>query len=80
MLDNRKERKVTKRDFWRKILQDKEGPKVVEKRGFWGFDKNSTHWYQLFSLEYEIINDCVIICIKFMSRKNLVPELWSKNL
>ena len=44
------------------------------------FDKNVMNSYLFFLLEYESTNCLLTFCTNRMSRKNLVPELWPKNL
>ena len=54
-------------------------PKMTQKCGFWGFDKNLVYSVVLLWLEYEITNGLLGFCKNHMSRKNLVLELWFKN-
>ena len=53
---------------------------MAQKGGFLDFDKNLIHSYVHFLHEYESNIGIVTFCKKHLSWKNLVLELWSKNL
>ena len=50
-----KVRKVTQADFWKKSPVESGGPQKFQKWGFGDFDKNLSHSYVLFLLEYKSI-------------------------
>ena len=52
-------------------------PNVAKKSDFQGFDILS---YVVFLPEYESANGLLTFCKNCMSGKNLVLEIWSKNL
>ena len=53
---------------------------MAQKGGFLDFDKNLIHSYVHFLHEYESNIGILTFCKKHLSWKNLVLELWSKNL
>ena len=58
-----------------------QSPRNGSKISFWGvFDQNLVHLYVFFLLEYENANGFVTFCKNHVSKKNLVLDLWSKNL
>ena len=75
-LESCKVRKVAKPHFKSKIPKGLVGPKMAQNWGFGGFDKNVIKSYLLF---FSWI--CFLItCKNHMPGKNLVLELWLKNL
>ena len=55
-------------------------PKMTQKWVFWGVEKSLVHSYVLFKLEYEIASSPLTFYKNCMPGKNLVLELWAKNL
>ena len=58
----------------------KKSKQMTQNRGFEDFDKNLIHPYVLFLIEYESTNDLITLYKNHISSKNLVLELWSKNV
>lgn len=55
-------------------------PQKTQKLYFQDFEENLLHLYVLFLLEYGNTNGFLAFCKNEMSGKNVVLELWSKNL
>ena len=55
-------------------------PKWHKNESFGEFDKSLVHSYVLFKLEYEIASSPLTFYKNCKPGKNLVLELWAKNL
>ena len=79
-LGSHKVREVTDSNFEGQLSREpKKVSKMVQKWGFWIFDKSLIHSNVLFLLQCESNNGLLGFCKKHISGKKLFLELWSKT-
>ena len=77
---HQKMRKVADLSFWRKVQMGSEASKSPKYESLGALAKNFIQSDIYFFLQYESVKSLLIFCKNNMFEKNVVLELWSKNL